>query len=81
MAQAVGDQSDFSRADEGPPDLSDVIAVAILMAAHGEDTAGLEAAMQGLGAAKRLGLDGEKTQTVIRESAAEVTALSQALGS
>jgi HD-like signal output (HDOD) protein len=80
MAQAVGDQADFSRADDGPPDLSDVIAVAILMAAHGEDASGLEAALQGLGAAKRLRLDEEKTQTVIRESTAEVTALSQALG-
>jgi HD-like signal output (HDOD) protein len=80
MAQAVGDQADFSRADDGPPDLSDVIAVAILMAAHGEDASGLEAALQGLGATKRLRLDEEKTQTVIRESTAEVTALSQALG-
>jgi HD-like signal output (HDOD) protein len=81
MAQAVGDQADFSRADDGPPDLSDVIAVAILMAAHGEDAPGLEAALKGLGAAKRLRLDEEKTQAVIRESSAEVTALSQALGS
>jgi HD-like signal output (HDOD) protein len=81
MAQAVGDQADFSRADDGPPDLSDVIAVAILMAAHGEDAPGLEAALKGLGAAKRLRLDEEKTQAVIRESTAEVTALSQALGS
>jgi HD-like signal output (HDOD) protein len=81
MAQAVGDQADFSRADDGPPDLSDVIAVAILMAAHGEDAPGLEAALKGLGAAKRLRLDEEKTQAVMRESAAEVTALSQALGS
>jgi HD-like signal output (HDOD) protein len=81
MAQAVGDQADFSRADDGPPDLSDVIAVAILMAAHGEDASGLEAALTGLAAAKRLRLDDEKTQAVIRESTAEVTALSQALGS
>ncbi len=81
MAQAVGDQSDFSRVDDGPPDLSDVIAVAILMAAHSEDAPGLEAALQGLGAAKRLRLDEEKTQAVIRESTAEVTALSHALGS
>ena len=80
MAQAVGNQSDFSRSDDGPADLSDVIAIAILMAAHGEDAAGLEAALQGLGAAKRLNLDEEKTQTVIRESSAEVSALSQALG-
>ena len=81
MAKAVGEQADFSRTDEGPPDLSDVIAVAIIMAEHAADAPGLEAALQGLGATKRLRLDEEKTQAVMRESAAEVTALSQALGS
>jgi HD-like signal output (HDOD) protein len=80
MAQAVGEQTDFSRTEEGPPDLSDVIAVSILMASHMADAAGLEAALQDLGAAKRLGLDETKTSAVMRESAAEVTALSQALG-
>jgi HD-like signal output (HDOD) protein len=81
MAQAVGDQMDFSRTEDGPADLSDVIAVAIIMAAHAGDEPGLEAALRGLGATKRLRLDEEKTQAVMRESAAEVTALSQALGS
>jgi len=80
MAQAVGDQADFSRTEDGPPDLTDVVAVAILMASHTEDSAGLEAALSGLGAIRRLGLDDAKTQAVMRESAAEVTALSQALG-
>jgi HD-like signal output (HDOD) protein len=80
MAQAVGDQADFSRTEDGPPDLTDVVGVAILMASHTEDSAGLEAALSGLGAAKRLGLDDAKTQAVMRESAAEVSALSQALG-
>ena len=80
MAQAVGDQADFSRTEEGPADLTDVVAVAILMASHIEDSAGLEAELSGLGAAKRLGLDDAKTQAVMRESAAEVSALSQALG-
>ena len=61
--------------------MSDVIVVAILMAAHAGDEAGLEAALRGLGATKRLGLNEEKTQAVMRESAAEVSALSQALGS
>ena len=42
MAQAVGEQTDFSRAEDGPPDLSDVIAVSILMASHMADAAGLE---------------------------------------
>jgi HD-like signal output (HDOD) protein len=80
MAQAVGEQTDFSRTLDGPPDLSDVIAVSILMASHMADAPGLEAALHEFGAAKRLGLDEEKTSAVMRESAAEVTALSQALG-
>jgi HD-like signal output (HDOD) protein len=76
MAQAVGEQANTDRTDEGPADLNDVIAIAILMASHGTDTA-----LHELGAAKRLGLDSEKTQGVMRESAAEVNALSLALGS
>jgi hypothetical protein len=50
------------------------------MASHTEDNAGLEAALSGLGATKRLGLDGAQTQAVMHESAAEVSALSEALG-
>ena len=80
MAQAVGDQADFSRTEDGPPDLTDVVAVAILMASHAGDSSGLEAALSDLPAARRLGLDEAKTQAVMSESAAEVTALSQALG-
>ena len=80
MAQAVGDQTDFSRTEEGPPDLSDVVAVAILMASHAADMPGLELALEDLGAAKRLGLGESKLHEVMLESAAEVSALSQALG-
>jgi HD-like signal output (HDOD) protein len=80
MAQAVGDQADFSRNEDGPPDLTDVVAVAIIMSAHAADSSGLEAAWSDLGAVRRLGLDEAKTQAVMLESAAEVTALSQALG-
>jgi HD-like signal output (HDOD) protein len=80
MAQAVGEQTDFTRIEDGPPDLSDVIAVSILMASHTADVPGLEAALHDLGAARRLGLNQAKTLDVMRESAAEVTALSQALG-
>ena len=76
MAQAVGEQGNVDRTEEGPADLNDVIAVAILMASQGTDVAVHE-----LGAARRLGLDSEKTQQVMRESAAEVNALSLALGS
>jgi HD-like signal output (HDOD) protein len=80
MAQAVGDQSDVSRGGEGPADLTDVIVVAIIMASYPEDVAGLELALNDVGAARRLGLDSGKTQAVLRDSAAEVSALSQALG-
>jgi HD-like signal output (HDOD) protein len=81
MAEAVGEQADFTRNHDGPPDLTDVIIVSILMASHLADVPGLEVALSGLGAAKRLRLDQEKTLAVMRESAAEVTALSEALGS
>jgi len=79
MAQAVGDQADFGRALEGPADLTDIILVSILMAAHTNDMPGLEASLSDITAAKRLGLDQAKTQAVMAESAAEVSALSQAL--
>jgi HD-like signal output (HDOD) protein len=79
MAQAVGDQEDLSRILEGPADLTDVIAVAILMASRGDDS-GLGSELEGLPAAGRLGLDETKTRAVMHESAAEVAALSQALG-
>jgi HD-like signal output (HDOD) protein len=80
MAQAVGDQADFGRVAEGPADLTDVMIVSILMASHVGDIPGLEAALSEMTAARRLGLDQPKIQAVMTESAAEVTALSQALG-
>jgi HD-like signal output (HDOD) protein len=80
MARAVGEQADLSRTEEGPPDLSDVIAVAILMDSHAADVPGLAIALKDLAAARRLGLDEAKTLTIMDESAAEVSALSDALG-
>jgi HD-like signal output (HDOD) protein len=79
MAQAVGDQ-EASRDDDGAADLADVVAVSILLASYGTDISGLEIALQGHSGAKRLGLDQSKTLAVMQDSAAEVTALSQALG-
>ena len=78
MARAVG-QEDFLRTDLEDPDLSDVVVVAILMVSHGTDIAGLEKSLQELPGAKRLGMDQSKTLAVMQDSAAEVTALSQAL--
>jgi len=80
MARAVGEQADFSRIEDGPADLADVIAVAILMDLHAADAAGLAVVLKDLAPAKRLGLDEAKTLAVMHESAAEVSALSEALG-
>jgi HD-like signal output (HDOD) protein len=79
-AEAVGEQEDLQREDTGPADLRDVIAVAVLMAPHSKDAASLEAALSGLPASIRLGLDEAKTRAVMEECAAEVQALSDALG-
>jgi HD-like signal output (HDOD) protein len=78
MARAVG-QEDFARTEPDVPDLTDVVGIAILMVSYGTDIAGLESALQELDAAKRLGMDQAKTLSVMQDSAAEVTALSQAL--
>jgi HD-like signal output (HDOD) protein len=79
-AQAVAEQEELHREGPGPPDLRDVIAIAVLMAEHAKDVAGLEAALSGLPPAIRLGLHTAKTRSVMQECAAEVQALSEALG-
>jgi HD-like signal output (HDOD) protein len=79
MANAVGEQDDFSREEEVEPDLRDVIAIAILMASYEADIPGLQIALNGLPATVRLGLDEARIHTVIEDCAAEVSALSEAL--
>ncbi len=80
MAAAVGEQEDHDRTGEGEADLRDVLAIAILMASHAADVATLEAALQGLPAAGRLGLTQNRLHGVVQECAAEVAALTSALG-
>ena len=79
MANAVGEQEDFSREEEVEPDLRDVIAIAILMSSYEADIPGLQIALNGLPATIRLGLDEARIHTVIEDCAAEVSALSEAL--
>lgn len=79
MANAVGEQEDFSRDEEVEPDLRDVIAIAILMASYEADIPGLQLALNGLPATIRLGLDEARIHAVIEDCAAEVSALSEAL--
>jgi len=81
MSEAVGQQEEHGRMELEFPDLSDVIAAAVLMTRHGSDLPALTAALKGLPCSIRLGLDEKRTQSVIQDSAAEVAALSDALGS
>ena len=80
MAHAVG-QEDFGRTDGDPPNFTDVVGVAVLMVSYGTNIAGLESELKELPAAWRLGLTESKTLAVMQDSAAEITALSQALAS
>jgi len=80
MAAAVGDQDDHGREDKGKPDLRDILAMAILMAQHSKDVRALESALERLPETVRLGLDAARTRTVMVGCAAEVSALSDALG-
>jgi len=81
MVQAVADQNDLGRTEVEFPDLSDVIAIAILMASFSEDHAGLQVALQGLPAAARLGLFESRVESILTDFASEVSALRSALGS
>jgi HD-like signal output (HDOD) protein len=80
MAQAVGEQEELDRTEPETADLSDIIAVAVLMVRHGEDLSALQAGLGDLPAAVRLDLDEARLVSVIKDSAAEVSALSEALG-
>jgi len=81
MAEAIGGQDDHSREELEAPDLRDVISIAIVMAAHSTDLEQLDEALRGLPATRRLGLDDGKTEHVMKDCAAEISALSDALGS
>ena len=80
MVQAVADQHNLARKEVATADLSDIVAIAVLMASFVTDLVGLQLALQGLPAVQRLGLDETKTLAVMREFDAEVEALRKALG-
>jgi HD-like signal output (HDOD) protein len=77
---AVGRQDDIDVADAGPPNLTDVLICANMMAAYFDQPADLELNMQGVSAFQRLGLDGPTSSRVLQESREEIDALRKALG-
>ncbi len=81
MSEAIGGQDDHSRDERAEPDLRDVISIAIVMARHSANSEPIEEVLRDLPATHRLGLDEQKTRVVMQECAAEIAALSDALGS
>ena len=81
MCAAIGEQDDHGREEDVEPDLRDIVAIAILMASYPAAVPNLELALDGLPPAARLGLDQARIRTVMLDCAAEVSALSEALGS
>jgi HD-like signal output (HDOD) protein len=80
MAQAVGEQEELERNGPEIADLSDIIAIAVLMARRGADLPALEASLKRLPATFRLQLNETRLRSVLKDSASEVDALSEALG-
>jgi len=80
MAQAVGEQEELARHEPAEADLSDVLAVAILMSRHSPSEPDVVRALDGLPSSARLGLSETRIVSVMRDSALEVRALGAALG-
>lgn len=80
VAEAVGQQDDIERAISGHVDLTDVLTVAVMVAAYAGYPADLELNMQGVRAFSRLGLDGPTCAAVLKDAEGEVQSLRVALG-
>jgi HD-like signal output (HDOD) protein len=79
MCHAVNDQNDLDRQHDGPADLTDLLAVALLLARMFEgETIAVE--IGAVPALARIGVDSAALVTIMRESQQEIAALSRALG-
>ena len=81
LVQAITDQDDVSRTHSGPPDLTDVVVVANMMATYIDHPETLILNMSGVTGFKMLGLDEKNCAEVLTQSREEIEALRQALGS
>ncbi len=80
VVQAVADHEDIARENRGPPDLTDIVTVAVMMAAYADHPTDLELNMQGIQSFHRLELDGAKAEKIMEDTKTEIAALRQALG-
>ncbi|MDH3588738.1 MAG: HDOD domain-containing protein, partial [Gammaproteobacteria bacterium] len=77
LAAAAGDHLDLERSPEGPPDLTDLVTVARLMA---QPAANEEFEPKKVRSWTRLHLDDERHATILKDSQTEIDALASALG-
>ena len=78
---AVSEFENPERDYSGPADLTDVLSVAYLIVSYQDHPDAIELNMQGVSACQRLRLDQAAYEKLLTESAAEVAAMQQALGS
>jgi HD-like signal output (HDOD) protein len=81
ITRAVGEYEDLDRDHKGASDLTDVLAVANLLASFHEFPDSLELNMQGVKACTRMNLDRAGCEAIIKESGDEIAQLRGALGS
>lgn len=79
IAQAIGEHENIDRTG-GPPDVTDVLTVAVMASGFMGQEVDFELNMQGVKAFWRLGLDNAKCVHVMRDCGEEIAALRSALG-
>jgi HD-like signal output (HDOD) protein len=80
VVQAVSEFEDLQRTHTGPTDLTDVLTVGHLLATYRDYPDTIELNMQGVAACMRMQLDRAAYDRLLSESAAEISAIQQALG-
>ncbi len=81
VVSAVSEFEDRDRDYSGPADLTDVLSVAYLIVSYQDHPDMIELNMQGVSACRRMHLDRAAYEKLIGESADEIAAMLQALGS
>jgi HD-like signal output (HDOD) protein len=77
---AIEQHEDPDRENDGPPDLTDVLAVGARLASHFEDRDALERSLSGLRASERMNLNAPALDLLAGECAREALAMREALG-
>ena len=80
MVEALQQHEDCERYHEGPPDLTDVLTVSVVMASYVSRPDDLELQFQDVTAFRHLGLDAGHCRDMLTASKDEIAQLRQALG-